>query len=301
MTKQNVSAKKASNSSEEEGQAPVLASKIKYAMPSISPAKEDRVKKLVVYSLPKTGKTSSLMQLPKSLIIDLEDSSDYYEGSSFNIVQMANQEKRNPVKILKDIAKSIQESIIEKDGKLIYPYDYIIIDTVTAIEDLASPLATLLYKNSLLGKDYEGKDVVTDLPMGAGYNWLRKSFFMILEYFESLAPTIIYTAHVKDASIKKAGEELTFRDLQLTGKIKTLICKDADAIGLLYRDYSYNSDKDNVSINKLSFIKNEIDVVLGSRPAHLNDSEFVISSYNKDTKKLTTYWENIFLNIQKKK
>jgi len=299
MTKQNVIAKKASNSSEEEGQAPV--SKIKYAMPIITPANEDRVKKLVMYSLPKTGKTSSLMQLPKSLIIDLEDSSDYYEGSSFNIIQMANKEKRNPVKILKDIAKSIQESIIEKDGKLIYPYEYIIIDTVTAIEDLASPLATLLYKNSLLGKDYEGKDVVTDLPMGAGYNWLRKSFFMILEYFESLAPTIIYTAHVKDSSIKKAGEELTFRDLQLTGKIKTLICKDADAIGLLYRDYSYNSDKDNVSINKLSFIKNEIDVVLGSRPAHLNDSEFVISSYNKDTKKLTTYWENIFLNIQKKK
>ena len=34
---------------------------------------------LIVYSKPKVGKSSSLMQLPKSLLIDLESGSGFYK------------------------------------------------------------------------------------------------------------------------------------------------------------------------------------------------------------------------------
>ena len=93
--------------------------------------KADRVnpKRLIIYSKPKTGKTSAFAGLEGNLIIDLENGADYVE---------AIKVKANNLQELKEIGKAIKEAN--------YPYKYVTIDTVTALEDMVMPLAINMYR-----------------------------------------------------------------------------------------------------------------------------------------------------------
>jgi hypothetical protein len=73
-------------------------------------------------------------------------------------------------------------------------------------------------------------------------------------------------------------------NIDLTGKIKSLICANADAIGYMYR-------KENKTI--LSFKTNE-EVTCGARPEHLRNQEIVISEMIEGT--LITDWSKVFIN-----
>lgn len=97
------------------------------------------------------GKTSLLSTLDNNLIIDLEDGSDYVEALKIKI---------HNVNELNNLCKEIIKAGC--------PYKFITIDTVTALEEIAKPLALNMYKASPLGKNYTGNDILS-LPMGAGY------------------------------------------------------------------------------------------------------------------------------------
>jgi hypothetical protein len=114
--------------------------------------KADRVnpKRLIIYSKPKTGKTTAFAGLEDNLIIDLENGTDYVE---------ALKVKANNLQELKEVGKAIKEA-----G---YPYKYVTIDTVTALEDMVGPLAISLYQKTAMGKNYSGDSVLT-LANGAG-------------------------------------------------------------------------------------------------------------------------------------
>jgi len=228
--------------------------------------KADRVnpKRLIVYSKPKTGKTTAFAGLDDNLIIDLENGADYVE---------AMKVKANNLQELKEVGKAIKEA-----G---YPYQYITIDTVTALEDMVMPLAINLYKQTPMGKNYSGDSILT-LPNGAGYLYVRQAFFQVLDFIDTLAPHIILSGHIKDKQVDDKGEMVMSANIDLTGKIKSLICANADAIGYMYR-------KGNETI--LSFKTNE-EVTCGARPEHLRNEEIIISEM-KDGK-LKTYWNKVY-------
>ncbi len=221
-------------------------------------------KRLIVYSKPKTGKTTAFAGLDDNLIIDLENGADYVE---------AMKVKANNLQELKEVGKAIKEA-----G---YPYQYITIDTVTALEDMVMPLAINLYKQTPMGKNYSGDSILT-LPNGAGYLYVRQAFFQVLDFIDTLAPHIILSGHIKDKQVDDKGEMVMSANIDLTGKIKSLICANADAIGYMYR-------KGNETI--LSFKTNE-EVTCGARPEHLRNEEIVISEM-KDGK-LKTYWNKVY-------
>jgi hypothetical protein len=228
--------------------------------------KADRVnpKRLIVYSKPKTGKTTAFAGLDDNLIIDLENGADYVE---------AMKVKANNLQELKEVGKAIKEA-----G---YPYQYITIDTVTALEDMVMPLAINLYKQTPMGKNYSGDSILT-LPNGAGYLYVRQAFFQVLDFIDTLAPHIILSGHIKDKQVDDKGEMVMSANIDLTGKIKSLICANADAIGYMYR-------KGNETI--LSFKTNE-EVTCGARPEHLRNEEIVISEMKEG--KLKTYWNKVY-------
>jgi hypothetical protein len=228
--------------------------------------KADRVnpKRLIVYSKPKTGKTTAFAGLDDNLIIDLENGADYVE---------AMKVKANNLQELKEVGKAIKDA-----G---YPYQYITIDTVTALEDMVMPLAINLYKQTPMGKNYSGDSILT-LPNGAGYLYVRQAFFQVLDFIDTLAPHIILSGHIKDKQVDDKGEMVMSANIDLTGKIKSLICANADAIGYMYR-------KGNETI--LSFKTNE-EVTCGARPEHLRNEEIIISEM-KDGK-LKTYWDKVY-------
>ena len=109
-------------------------------------------KNLIIYGLPKIGKTSLLSTLENNLLIDLESGSDFVEALKIKISNI----------------QELQElcAVIKAEGN---PYKFITIDTVTALEEMAKPLALALYRKTPAGmNDVMTKDVLT-LAHGAGY------------------------------------------------------------------------------------------------------------------------------------
>ena len=232
-----------------------------------SKVKAERVnpKRIVIYSKPKTGKTTAFAGLENNLILDLENGSDYVDALKVKISSLQQ---------LLDTGKAIKEAGC--------PYKYVTVDTVTALEDMIMPLAIKLYKQTPMGKNFDG-DTVTTLPNGAGYLYIRQAFFQVLDFIDTLAPHIILSGHIKDKVVDDKGEMVMSANIDLTGKIKSLICANADAIGYMYR-------KGNKTI--LSFKTNE-EVTCGARPDHLRDEEIVVSEAVDNG--INVNWEKVFI------
>jgi hypothetical protein len=228
-------------------------------------AERKNPKRIVIYSKPKTGKTTAYAGLDNNLILDLENGCEYVEALKVKIGSLQD---------LLDTGKAIKAA-----GN---PYKFITVDTVTVLEDMIMPLAVKLYRATSMGKNFDGDTVVT-LPNGAGYLYIRQAFFQVLDFIDTLAPTIILSGHIKDKVVDDKGEMVMSANIDLTGKIKSLICANADAIGYMYR-------KGNKTI--LSFKTNE-EVTCGARPEHLRNEEIVISEMIDGV--LTTSWEKVFV------
>ena len=240
-------------------------------MSIILPTKKVKVesvnpKRLIIYSKPKTGKTTAFAGLADNLILDLENGSNYVEALKLNV---------NSLQELLEAGKAIKEAGC--------PYKYVTIDTVTALEEMVAPLAIKLYKQTSMGKNYDGDNVLT-LPNGAGYLYIRQAFFQVLDFIDTLAPHIILSGHIKDKAVDDKGEMVLAANIDLTGKIKSLICANADAIGYMFR-------KGNKTI--VSFKTNE-EVTCGARPEHLRNAEIVVSEMNEKGE-LKFHWDKIYV------
>jgi hypothetical protein len=230
-------------------------------------------KNLILIAKPKVGKTSLLSKLDNCLLLDLEGGSDYVDALKI---------KASSVKEIKEIGVKIKEA-----GK---PYEYIAVDTITALEDMCIPYAEELYSKSPGGKNWftDGKikyGSIINLPNGSGYNWLREAFFKVIEYIKTWAPKVILVGHIKDVLLEKEGSEINSVELDLTGKLKRISTSQSDAIGYLYR-------KGNK--NMISF-KTSDTVACGARPEHLCNQEFVISEINENGEYIT-HWDKVYID-----
>lgn len=231
------------------------------------PAVSNSPRKLVIYSSPKVGKSSLMGGLDNSLLLDLENGSDSVDN----------------VMVLK--AKTYQElhTICEEVKKAGKPYRYGAIDTATALEAMVIPLALKLYQRTPMGKSYT--DHILSLPNGAGYLYAREAYMMMLDRIDQCFERTILFGHIKDKMIEKAGKEVAAREIDLTGKLKTIVCANADAIGFLYRE-----GKTNV----ITFETTD-EIVCGARPSHLRNNKFVLSQLNDDNT-ITTFWDRIYID-----
>ena len=217
-------------------------------------------KNMVIYGPPKIGKTTALSQLDDCLIIDLEDGSDMVDALKVQV---------NDLSELTEVGKAIM-----KDGK---PYKYIAIDTITKLEEWCEEDAKRIYMATPMGKNFEQKNPgasVLSLPNGAGYLYLRIAYKKWIDRLNKLADHVILVGHLKDKMLEKKGKEVAAKDLDLTGKIKSITCATADAIGYIYRE----DDETMVSFNSLD------DVTAGSRCDHLKGQTMPLE------------WSNIFID-----
>ena len=217
-------------------------------------------KNMVIYGPPKIGKTTALSQLDDCLIIDLEDGSDMVDALKVQV---------NDLSELTEVGKAIM-----KDGK---PYKYIAIDTITKLEEWCEEDAKKIYMATPMGKNFEQKNPgasVLSLPNGAGYLYLRIAYKKWIDRLNKLADHVILVGHLKDKMLEKKGKEVAAKDLDLTGKIKSITCANADAIGYIYRE----DDETMVSFNSLD------DVTAGSRCDHLKGQTMPLE------------WSNIFID-----
>lgn len=226
---------------------------------------------VIFFGRPKAGKSSAMAALDSNLIIDLENG---YKNLSALVIQARN------INDFGEIAKALQEEI-QKTGK--YPYKYITIDNATRLEEMCMGYAITLYKQTPMGKNYQGTDIRT-LPNGSGYMYIRQAVRKVIDMFRTLCETLILVAHTKDRQINMEGQEMNEMTLDLTGKLGDILCGEADAIGYVYR-------KKNQTI--ISFEGGESSV-REARPEHLRGKKIVIAESDENNK-LTFYWDKIFL------
>jgi len=156
---------------------------------TVSESKLTNPDSIILYGLPKSGKTSFCSTLPNNLIIDLEKGSRHVSALKCEVENFAD---------LTELGREIM-----KAGR---PYKYITIDTITKLEEWCEGDATELYMKSPIGKNFNRYDEgpkagqlkpnsewtsVLTLPKGAGYYWLRLSFSTWLDKIKLLAPYII--------------------------------------------------------------------------------------------------------------
>ena len=234
------------------------------------PAVSTNPKFLIIYGRPKAGKTSCLAQLDNNLIIDLEGGSQFIDA-------MAVQARS--VNELGEIAQAIRAKNKEVGHNF---YKHITIDNATRLEEMCLSYAKLLYMQSPVGKNYKGDDIRT-LPNGSGYMYLRQAVRKVIDMFRELCDEFILVGHVKDVQIEQNGEELSQMALDLVGKLSSIICGEADAVGYLYR-------KDNET--HISF-KGGDGTIKEARAPHLRGQDIIIATGNEDGT-ITTYWNKIY-------
>jgi hypothetical protein len=227
---------------------------------------------VIFFGKPKAGKSSAMAALENNLIIDLEDG---YKGLSALVVQARN------INDFGDICRALQEEIKNNDGK--YPYKYITIDNATRLEEMCMGYAITLYRQTTMGKNYQGTDIRT-LPNGSGYLYIRQAVKKVIDMFRGLCETLILVAHTKDKQINFEGQEVNEMTLDLTGRLGDILCGEADAIGYVYR-------KKNETI--ISFEGGE-NSVREARPIHLRGQKIVIAESDENNN-LTFHWNKIFL------
>lgn len=227
---------------------------------------------MILYGRPKAGKTSALAQLDNNLIVDLEG------GSTF-IDAMAVQARS--VNELGEIAQAIRAKNTEVGHNF---YKHITIDNATRLEEICLPYAAILYRQTPMSKNWKGTDVRL-LPNGSGYMYIRQAVRKIIDMFKDLCDEFILVGHVKDVQIEQNGEELSEMALDLVGKLSSIICGEADAVGYVYR-------KGNET--HISF-KGGDGTIKEARAPHLRGQDIIIATGNEDGT-ITTYWNKIYKN-----
>ena len=239
-------------------------------------ATESDPQNLIIVSKPKVGKTSLLVNLPNCLLLDTENGSSYVSGYKEKVTSVAD---------LKAIGEKIKEAGC--------PFQFIAVDTLTALEPICVDYAEDIYKGTVLGKnwDIEGKKVygsITNLPKGSGYYYVRQAMNKVLAYIKTLAPYTIFSSHVKETNLLRDGIEITSLDLNLTGTLKHIVTTQSDGIGYVYR---------HEGKNYISFNTSE-EVVCGQRSKHLKDKTILLSEEDSNGNYIT-YWDDIYLHLRK--
>ena len=243
-------------------------------------------KRTVIIGSPKVGKTSTIGALRSDwtvFTIDLEASVSFYGGAFADVKKIANDQNISKLDAFKYVVKELWKLKKEK-GKA--PFDFIVLDSLTELEDLAKEYGKELYKATPMGSKWQGTDI-TSLPNGAGEGWLRQAFEKLYMSLDGLYEKgIIYTAHLKLGSLEISGMEIQTKDIQLRGQLKSLVCRNMDAIGFMRR----NKKGDQVI---LSFKNSASDVVVGTRCPHLRNQEFVLSEMD-EAGVIKTNWKQIY-------
>lgn len=226
-------------------------------------------KNLILYGVPKIGKTTILSHLENCLIIDIESGSDYIDALKVKVNNLAE---------LKELCLEIN-----KAGK---PYKFIAIDTVSTLEEFAKPIALAAYKKTPAGANYEGDILLA--PMGSGYAYVREAVEKIIAMISSVTTNVILVGHVKDKSIvNSSGSEIgNIKDFDLTGKLGRILAAKSDAIGFIYRD-----EDSNLCIN----FETNGEATAGARPDHLANKRIIVSE--KTESGFISHWNRIFPSL----
>jgi hypothetical protein len=221
------------------------------------------------------GKSTSIAALPDTLVIDLEHGYDYLSAYVVNA---------NSVQDLFNIAKALREEE--------HHYKFVVIDTVTALEDMSITLACQRAKES--NPNFSGNpSELFNLPYGAGYVAQRNAVKEIVGWFEKVVPNLILVGHVKEKAINEAQTDLNVKSLDLGGKLSNILSAGSDAICYVYRDPETG--------NLMANFGDMNSVLTGARVPHLAGKTILLAERvvkDNGDYDIITHWDNIYPSLK---
>lgn len=219
-------------------------------------AKDPR--KLVIYAHRKAGKTLSASFIKDSLILDMENGSDFIDAVKVNVLGV-NPPKKHSTKesklkrakngcfYLSELYNILDNEMEKNQGE--YPYKRLIIDTGTKLDDWAIWSATEKHMRTTKGENFNRVDnnkknpilprsewsPVTELAHGQGWGLHRVEFMDILETLHKYCHTLVIVCHVKLKEIKTHTKTVNVEEIDLSGKLAGITSSWADAVGKVYR------------------------------------------------------------------
>ncbi len=225
------------------------------------------------YGPPKVGKTHAVSALPDTLILELEPGgADHFASRKLDVGDL-----KTLLEVLEELTR------LRKAGTP--AAKRLVVATIDVVEEFCDPAALAEYKASVLGKAFEGTSII-ELPQGAGYFRLREKMSEMLWLFGQAADEVILLAHVRDRVLTKVGGEVVAQDIDLTGKIRNIVCARCSAVGFMRRDFE--------SRLVLTFKTNDA-VNCGSRCQHLRGRDFVIGTLKDGVPSFD--WSAVYLPV----
>jgi len=262
----------------------------------ITQVKNTNPRDLVILSIPKMGKGTilgSLTTKENAIVLDLEKGG--YEYIPARKISTYTNDQTTRWESFQNYIK-FRNALLDQKGK----YEYLIIDGLSDLDDLAEIGGTLAYMNSIIGKKFnrekgqetgrkfepheaEFKSVLT-LPDGAGYLHTRNWFMQQIDFFRQISPFRIYAAHITDKFIKDNGkEEIMSSEIALTGQLKRIFASRVTALAKLVADGNERY---------LNFDVSNDSIVAGSRAPQLKGKIKISKQISEGNTE--TYWENIY-------
>ncbi|GIU70090.1 MAG: hypothetical protein KatS3mg002_1326 [Candidatus Woesearchaeota archaeon] len=238
------------------------------------------IKHVVLYALPKIGKTTAVSLIPNNVILAFEDQSFFVEADIIDMRANNDEQIKNKLKELPEYVKSLKEA----------GYKFITIDTLSSMLPFGKYLGEALYSKTLIGKNWFSKNKaeygdLLNLPKGLGYEYLRQGINRIYDYLFDSGLKVITVAHVKEKYSDETGN-VSMLDIDAPGSLSRSIAKDAQIVGYLTK-----KKKDEVWIS----FKNFDNTITGTIIKELQDTEILLTKREDD--KIISNWDEILKYI----
>jgi len=251
---------------------------------------DDLIKKvnhIILYGLPKSGKTTAAALIENNLILKFEKNATT-SVASYSIDLSYQEANIETIKaILEKLAKIVEELKQDKQFK------FVTIDTLSSLLPIAEYVGEVLYSQTLIGKNWfttnkKEYGSILNLPRGIGYDFLKKGLNKIYEHLMTSGKIIITLAHVKDKY--NENNVVTMSEIDAPGSISRNLAKDAQIIGYVFRG---NPDEVYVSF------ENGNNILTGSTIPKLHGKKFLITKRNPETQEIKGYWEDMLPELFK--
>lgn len=263
---------------------------------------------IMLMGFPKLGKSAITANITthfargKSQVISLGDE-DGYDNLAVNEIKFRKWG---------EFEKYLDALIVDR------PFDFIIVDNTSVINEWMDKCATLEYMTSVAGKSFnlkakennpkaKGKGLSVDtlddyflpgdskfksvstLPDGAGWYHIKKVAIRWFDKIKKSAKYVILISHPKIDRWTKddSGKVVNSMYLDMPSSIARYYCKNVDAIASFYRK------KD---VGYLGFKHGSSDLDAGTRYSYLEGNEFKISEKIGD--EVVCYWDLIYPEYQ---
>jgi hypothetical protein len=181
---------------------------------------------------------------------------------------------------LKETLKAIKEAKC--------PYDFIAIDTVTALIDMLKAVALVQYKASEQGKKQQDLTDILQAPFGAGYSTLVDVFDKTITMIQSVTKHVIIAGHIKISASEGGDADTLVKSLDAVGQVKRFVARSSDAIAVLERD-----ENSNLVFN---FVTDTAEC--GARIQHLANNKIIVAERQEDGS-FVSRWDRIYHTLKK--